>query len=830
MIVMRYGRSLTRLSTAVMVAAALAVAGCGGGGAPTTTTTTTGERTPAQLAAAATEALDAAKAAVDMVTVSADRAKVTDADAAIEKARAAVAAASGADSHTALSQRLETLKTSLANSKDERGKAQMTALKNASTALAAALKAIEADGDGSTVEQFTAATEALAALEKAVADATDLTDAQKKDYKEEVALANGPRLRERRVARIVRAITETEIAAAGEAVSSNAEDATAKIAAARTAIEGADIPDAEKGKLLAKVEEQEKALDRQKRIAGIVKAITDGEIMDVGEAIKLITALSEESTVTDVEAAIAAARKAIADAQLPDVNKQALRARLAAQETAFGAAKMDRADGAKRGKALHAAMAGPKATTAPNNALTNLQSAPYYVNSLVDSGNDLGTGEAIGRRGDFRIDPAEGAGVIPDGNAHKAVFFRHVDSEHIVDEDDDRFGQPHSTALPEVPKKGKYPENFDTGEHGNVGTKWYVTDFTRTTGSGDGRVTDRVRVYNDKVGGPLADTRTGYLLEKDLATYFATSEKPVNAGTLDTDKRQLSIGTGVDRHLAAPVFDRSGAKTYDLSDGKSEQDPTLIKIPGTYMGAPGDYYCPSSGTCTVGIGVGGWFLSADWYFVYDEGAKVQERDFDHLYFGWWIREDDEGTPAAVSAFYRSVGGDIELATDGGSLNGTARFEGPAVGVYAIHDPLNEKGDGGDFTATAKLLAKFGATNLVPEAGMTGTIDGFRLDNGSEPNWSVTLQKGAWTTGASREIGAQKGHTDKTAKTVWSINGAPGTPGGSWEASLYDEAVGTIADGGDGSDRPSSVLGKFYSEHGDTHRMVGAFGAKIQLEE
>ncbi len=278
------------------------------------------------------------------------------------------------------------------------------------------------------------------------------------------------------------------------------------------------------------------------------------------------------------------------------------------------------------------------------------------------------------------------------------------------------------------------------------------------------------------------------------------------------------------------MFDRSGAKTYDVSDGKSEQDPTLIKIPGTYMGAPGDYYCPSASTCTVGIGVGGWFLSEAWYFVYDEGAKVQERDFDHLYFGWWIREDDEGVPAAVSAFYRSVGGDIELATDGGSLNGTARFEGPAVGVYAIHDPLNEKGDGGDFTATAKLLAKFGATNLVPEAGMTGTIDGFRLDNGSEPNWSVTLQKGAWTTGASREIGAQKGHTDKTAKTVWSINGTKGTPGGSWEASLYDEAAGTIADGGDGSDRPSSVLGKFYAEHGDTHRMVGAFGAKIQLEE
>ncbi len=760
-----------------MVAAALAVAGCGGGGggAPTTTT---GERTPAQLAAAATEALDAAKAAVDMVTVSADRAKVTDADAAIEKARAAVAAASGADSHTALSQRLETLKTSLANSKDERGKAQMTALKNASTALAAALKAIEADGDGSTVEQFTAATEALAALEKAVADATDLTDAQKKDYKEEVALANGPRLRERRVARIVRAITETEIAAAGEAVSSNAEDATAKIAAARTAIEGADIPDAEKGKLLAKVEEQEKALDRQKRIA---------------------------------EADMEMERRAM-------------------------------------GKALHAAMGPPDAVPAnapagtPLNALYNLATVPYYITRIADSGHDTSTVAADkGHRTDFRIDPAAGAGSFATADVHTAVFFRHG---------------VHDKAMPRVAKTGVKPAVktvvAEDRHEMDVGNEWYVTHYERTTGSGEAKVTDRVRVYNDRVGGP--DRFRGHVIEWDAAAYFEANPKTwTGLGTYDKAKREVSLGTNiVDIMIASPVFDRRtggavGSVTLTPADGASPSDPTEVMVPGTYMGADGHYVCESA--CTIGRAVGGgpyggYSLSANWRFVHKKGAKALLWDPDYMYFGWWARDDDDGMPAAVSAFYDVRGGGIDLATNGADLAGSATYEGPAVGQYAIHDPLNGKGDGGEFTATATLRAEFNTRSLNPQSGMSGTVDGFRLRSRSgigagewrDPagGWSVSLNKSEWVTGPighspAYTSGSPKGHTDNKATTTWTVGGVKAAPAGSWVATLYDESSGTVAEGGDQSNHPTSAMGKFQAEHGGTHRMVGAFGARLQPE-
>ena len=43
--------------------------------------------------------------------------------------------------------------------------------------------------------------------------------------------------------------------------------------------------------------------------------------------------------------------------------------------------------------------------------------------------------------------------------------------------------------------------------------------------------------------------------------------------------------------------------------------------------------------------------------------------------------------------------------------------------------------------------------------------------------------------------------------------------------MYDESPGSVADGGDGSDVPTSATGTFQSRFGTTHTMVGAFGAE-----
>ncbi len=789
-------RTVKRLALVAMAAATLALAGCGGGGSspsttPKTPTTQMPTQTPYQKAEAAIKAATT-DAAVDKA--------VADATAGVSGAELAKLQAAAAARKTALATMARTEAQKTMARTEAQKKALMDALAEVDTS------------DLSDADKLAAAKAAIAALKEALDGAADVSDADKATYRTQLASAEKDVRRKEQMNALSAASGELAMLAAG--AEQDAFPTETQLDAAITALEAAisgaeDLTDDEKAPYLELLVVKEplvwcsiartstrclgSELNLFYRIIQQIDAIT--------EPIGMITPLSDNSTVTDVEAAIAAAKTAIMDANIPELNKELLRMRLALQEDAFGNAKKARMDGHKMGRALYAAMGPSDDTTAPVNALNNLATVPYYITSITDSQHDApaeATGQR-GERGDFRIDPAAGAGSIATANTHTAVYFRHGAE-----------GRPgHDTAMDKV-------------------GRWNVTHYERTTGSGSMKVTDKVRVYNDRQGGPLE--RWG-VVPMDAAKFFKDDTDWINKGTYTAESRKLSLGTGADRAIASETFDKWTVRIGSVTAPKPTDGGAEIKIPGTYYGAPGTYFCPVSGTCIIGTGVGGYyFLSDGWYFVHDAGAKVLERDLSYMYFGWWVRNDVNGMPAAVSAFYRSTGGDIELTTDGGSLNGVARYEGPAVGVYAIHDPLNEKGDGGDFTATAKLLAKFGATNLVPEAGMTGTIDGFRLDNGSEPNWSVTLQKGAWTTGASREIGAQKGHTDKTAKTVWSINGTKETPAGSWVASLYDEAVGTIADGGDGSDRPSSVLGKFYAEHGDTHRMVGAFGAKIQLEE
>ncbi len=291
----------------------------------------------------------------------------------------------------------------------------------------------------------------------------------------------------------------------------------------------------------------------------------------------------------------------------------------------------------------------------------------------------------------------------------------------------------------------------------------------RSTVSGNMKVTDQVRVYNDREGGPLEK----FLVPSDATGFFEDDPAGwTNIGTYIPANRKLTLGTAVDRVISAALFEQwTAANAPKPTDGGAE-----INVPGTYFGATGHYFCDTSKTCTVGTVFSGYFLSADWHFVHLPGAKVLERDLRYLYFGWWVRHDANGMPAAVSAFYQSVGGGVELATVGGSLNvnrGTAAtYEGPAIGWYAI------KGDGGhgdEFTATATLKAQFGTANLNAETGLTGTTHDFKLKNGMENDWSVSLNKAGWTTDPSGDTAAPKGHIVNTEKTVWSINGVKAAP-------------------------------------------------------
>ena len=580
----------------------------------------------------------------------------------------------------------------------------------------------------------------------------------------------------------IREITDGAIQDARDAVAMVMDDsadgtvtaAREALAAAKAAIEAPEadgvLSDADQRDLHAMVEKEQGRFDKaveRRRVAIAVRAIKEGPFKSAMDAAGMLARDSSREDWAAAEARMAAAGKAVEAADIPAAKKAELRAELARHRGA-----LDAAVGRRKafGKAMFAAMGGhDEDTTTYRDALNNLAHDAKYVFPLSDSSKPNG----------LWLDPHdEGPGSLPkDGVNVSPIVFTEVKTR------------------------------------GQVG-KWKVTDETGAVdedGNRDAdlaRFHDRARVYSDRA------VRTA-----PAATYFLDSngDRPTHAGTYTAGTRTLSLGTGVDGSLASPEFPTSGHK-----DFKPEGDGKEVLVRGTYLGAPGTYRCTwaSLGDCRVSKGRGGFFMAAGWEFVHEKGAEVSFLNHDFAYFGWWVRENSgDRVPRMATAFIGVRGGGIDPAADGDSrsMAGTARFEGPAVGQYAIHDPDDGKGEGGEFVAEARLDVRFGHSDDVPQTGMSGTIDRFRLNGGSgDPGWTVTLHRGAWATG---------GLVDNSSRTTWSVNGVDGAKGGSWGARMYDATVEDSVGGDDGNNQPDLVLGTFFTERGDTHRMVGAFGAR-----
>ena len=321
---------------------------------------------------------------------------------------------------------------------------------------------------------------------------------------------------------------------------------------------------------------------------------------------------------------------------------------------------------------------------------------------------------------------------------------------------------------------------------------WAGTNYAHTEGTGDSKVTNEAVVYINQ-GSP----RTQLFVEKygDNTEYTAST-------------RTFNVGEAADGNIKAPAFPTAGTTTYS---GAQE-------LPGTYDGAPGQYEC--DGTCTATYNANGIQLSADWTFVHDAGASVSTPDAAYLFYGWWVSQDSDDMPTAASAFAGEVG-DVDGTGDtasGETLTGSATYVGSAAGKFAMSNALDGTGSAGHFTADAELTANFGTIGADNQNGVTGTIDNFRLNDGSEdPGWSVELNRSsAWA--------ADGGITGPASDaTVWSINGNEADASGAWSGTMYDEMPGT-APTGDGSNIPTTVTGTFYSEFSNIGRMVGAFGA------
>ena len=247
---------------------------------------------------------------------------------------------------------------------------------------------------------------------------------------------------------------------------------------------------------------------------------------------------------------------------------------------------------------------------------------------------------------------------------------------------------------------------------------------------------------------------------------------------------EFPTGPGIRTHMAG-------------SDG-------VVEVAGTFDGIDGTYLCiPVQGSdCTSSVKDGGGIaLAGGWKFVPMEGAMVPKPDTEYRYFGWWLR--NTGESYVFGAFHAGEGGDAQDFANVATLQGTATYSGPAVGMFVI-DPQIGDATAGDFTASATLEVDFGDAN--DRGTVAGTVSGFMVDGGTMP-WSVELR--------SAPI-ASTGALD-AAGTVWSIDGREGAATGSptWSGQLHDVDEDQV---------PRLATGTFESVFGDVGRMVGAFGA------
>ena len=117
---------------------------------------------------------------------------------------------------------------------------------------------------------------------------------------------------------------------------------------------------------------------------------------------------------------------------------------------------------------------------------------------------------------------------------------------------------------------------------------------------------------------------------------------------------------------------------------------------GTLGGASGTYRCASDSLvpCTVRNGGSHFVFAGPWTFRPSSGtSRVRVEDTVYMHFGWWSRQaisdgswsfrtfhgdgDDSGSRVALD----------EITGNDNDVSGTATYQGPAVGYYAIYQPL-----------------------------------------------------------------------------------------------------------------------------------------------
>ena len=310
--------------------------------------------------------------------------------------------------------------------------------------------------------------------------------------------------------------------------------------------------------------------------------------------------------------------------------------------------------------------------------------------------------------------------------------------------------------------------------------------------------------------GGVVDTVVLYTNIETLGTRpFSGDDGKYSASELDSDGN-LPIVAGTDTTLAASADFPSGP---GIVTHETDTDGT-VRVVGSFDGAPGEYVCTPAmgGACTSSVRHGGGYSLAggDWKFVPVAGAEVPDPDTEYQYFGWWLRQT--GDAAAIGTFHAGEGSAGDELQNLQALQGTATYQGPAVGKFALAPRIGEA-SAGDFAATVTLKVNFG--DAAEYGTVAGNVEDFTV-NGEPRLWSVALGSARIGVDGSIDAGG-----DETAHTVWSSSGNAGTtpaPPPTWSGQLHDVDEQSV---------PAVATGAFEASYDGVGRMIGAFGTTRQ---
>ena len=166
-------------------------------------------------------------------------------------------------------------------------------------------------------------------------------------------------------------------------------------------------------------------------------------------------------------------------------------------------------------------------------------------------------------------------------------------------------------------------------------------------------------------------------------------------------------------------------------------------------------------------------------------------DTDYLRFGWWTKVDKDGDVTLQTFFGGDVGGTINAFMEANGnvegLEGTARYNGPAGGRYAVKT-FNSNGTldslrHGEFTAAAALTASFGGNTIAPidRFSINGEITGFVSESGDDLDaWSLSLEADLGPLDAAGVVEAPRATAmfsgANANKITGGLGGAPVTSG------------------------------------------------------